>query len=141
MSYAQGNISSAKLQKQLCNAKDAMNSDQHTAPSRSGTQAMPWSDATVKKALQLKFTCGSTGYQMLLDQGQPPPSMRTLHRRLAFINFQSGILTDVFRYTKMKVRYTIKIRLSTEDWKAFTSGIVCEWIDQWMVAKTSMIAW
>ena len=57
---------------------------------------------TVQKALQLKFRCGG-GYQALLDQGLPYPSESTLNRRMSCVNFQSGILDDVFEMMKIKV--------------------------------------
>ncbi|XP_043483545.1 uncharacterized protein LOC122512006 [Leptopilina heterotoma] len=37
-----------------------------------------WSNTTVKKALRLKFACGTAGYEELLKQGFPFPSRRTL---------------------------------------------------------------
>jgi hypothetical protein len=36
-----------------------------------------WQLDTVKKALQLNFACGRRGYEMLLDQNLPLPSLRT----------------------------------------------------------------
>ncbi|XP_071744186.1 52 kDa repressor of the inhibitor of the protein kinase-like isoform X2 [Lepeophtheirus salmonis] len=41
-----------------------------------------WSNKTIKNSLQLRFTCGTSGYQMLLNQGYPLPSNRTLQRNL-----------------------------------------------------------
>lgn len=64
---------------------------------------MLWSEETVRKALQLKFACGRTGYQLLLDQGQPLPSLATLQRRVKNIDFESGLLTNVFQMLKLKV--------------------------------------
>ena len=64
---------------------------------------MLWSNVTVQKALQLKFACGTTGYAVLLDQGLPFPSIRTLQRRMAEMEFGSGILTEVFDLLRLKV--------------------------------------
>ena len=47
-----------------------------------------WSNATIKKALRLKFACGNTGYDELLRQGFPLPSRRTLSRRIEHIKFR-----------------------------------------------------
>lgn len=64
---------------------------------------MPWSDATIQKALKLKFSCGKAGYEMLLEQGQPLPSLVTLRRRLNLIEFDTGILPSVFHLLHLKV--------------------------------------
>ena len=59
---------------------------------RKGTQGMVWSEDTIRKALQLKFACGKTGYQLLIEQGHPVPCTQTLQRKMRNISFQSGIL-------------------------------------------------
>lgn len=41
-----------------------------------------WSDNTVQKAIKLRNTCGIAGYENLIAQGYPLPSVRTLHRKL-----------------------------------------------------------
>ena len=64
---------------------------------------MLWSNETVQKALQLKFTCGATGYELLIEQGVPLPSVRTLQRRMKGIDFEPGILRDVFTLLAVKV--------------------------------------
>ncbi|KAK4293129.1 hypothetical protein Pmani_034146 [Petrolisthes manimaculis] len=40
-----------------------------------------WSDDVIKKGIQLRDACGVDGYQLLLSQGQPLPSMRSLRRK------------------------------------------------------------
>ncbi|XP_032671882.1 uncharacterized protein LOC116844467 isoform X2 [Odontomachus brunneus] len=40
-----------------------------------------WSHKTIQRALQLIFVCGSNGYNKLIQQGYPFPSLRTLIRR------------------------------------------------------------
>lgn len=79
------------------------NEDQVDALRRGTMKGNRWSDATVKKALELKFSCGSTGYGVLLQQGQPLPSIRTLQRRMEAIPFNSGLLHEVFNFMKLKV--------------------------------------
>ena len=64
---------------------------------------MKWGMATVKKSLQLKLSCGRTGYELLLQQGHPLPSIRTLQRHMKDIKFDSGILAQVFDLLKLKV--------------------------------------
>ena len=64
---------------------------------------MVWSEDTIRKALQLKFACGKTGYQLLIEQGHPLPCIQTLQRKMRNISFQSGILPQVFDLLKLKV--------------------------------------
>ncbi|XP_040072343.1 uncharacterized protein LOC120844568 [Ixodes scapularis] len=64
-----------------------------------------WSNATVKSSLQIRFACGSTGYDLLLDKGFPLPSARTLRRRLEGIRFEPGVLEEVFKLLETKVAH------------------------------------
>lgn len=77
--------------------------DQVNALKRKSTKFMKWSNVTVQKALKLKFSCGSNGYEELLKQQIPLPSLRTLRRRLQHLYFDSGILTEVLEFLKIKV--------------------------------------
>ncbi|KAM7296924.1 hypothetical protein ISCGN_022079 [Ixodes scapularis] len=56
--------------------------DQLAALSRSSNRWSKWSNETVKKSLQMRFACGSTGYELLLEGNFPLPSSRTLGRWL-----------------------------------------------------------
>lgn len=62
------------------------NQDQLASLTRVSNRGSKWSEETIKKALQLHFSCGSTGYTNLLDQKQPLPSSRTLKRRVEGCN-------------------------------------------------------
>ncbi|KAJ4426849.1 hypothetical protein ANN_26648 [Periplaneta americana] len=62
-----------------------------------------WSNVTITKALKLKFSCGGSGYEELLKQGYPLPSVRTLQRRLQNLKFDSGISREVFEFLRIKV--------------------------------------
>ena len=62
-----------------------------------------WSDETVKTALGLRFSCGTSGYENLLALNFPYPSVRTLQRRLQNLKFESGLLHEVFELLKFKV--------------------------------------
>ena len=77
--------------------------DQLAALKRGGMRGTRWSASTVKKALQLRFACGSSGYKLLLQQQYPLPSERTLQRRMEAVPFQPGILVQVFDFLKLKV--------------------------------------
>ncbi|KAM7293038.1 hypothetical protein ISCGN_026168 [Ixodes scapularis] len=50
--------------------------DQLAALSRSSNRWSKWSDETVKKSLQMRFACGSTGYDLLLEGNFPLPSSK-----------------------------------------------------------------
>ncbi|XP_065280812.1 THAP domain-containing protein 1-like [Dermacentor albipictus] len=72
-----------------------LNEDQKTALERQDRTCRTWSADTVKKALQLKFACGGTGYDLLIEQGYPLPSRRTLCRRLQHLSFKPGVLHEI----------------------------------------------
>ncbi|XP_011167115.1 uncharacterized protein LOC105200996 isoform X2 [Solenopsis invicta] len=83
--------------------KKIFNDDQLEALTRRSTRGHMWSNDTIKKALRLKFFCGSSGYQQLLKEKIPLPSERTLQRKLEGINFEEGIFNDVFKLSEDKV--------------------------------------
>ena len=97
------NSSRSKLS---CNSavRKCMNVDQLKALSNKSTRGMKWSINTIIKCLKLHFFCGLTGYGELLAQGYPLPSRRTLLRSIQHSAFESGVLTDVFKYLSIKVR-------------------------------------
>lgn len=61
---------------------------------------MHWSN--VKRALQLKFSCGANGYEELLRQAVPLPSLRTLRRKLQDFKFAPGISDKMFQFLTHK---------------------------------------
>jgi hypothetical protein len=61
------------------------NSDQQRVLEEKNSRGLPWSDETIKNGLQLRFACGSTGYNTLLDKKYPLPSIRTLQRKVEHI--------------------------------------------------------
>ncbi|KAG0422517.1 hypothetical protein HPB47_001660 [Ixodes persulcatus] len=56
--------------------------DQLAALSTSSNRGSKWSNETVKESLQMRFACGSTGYDLLLEGDFPLPSSRTLRWQL-----------------------------------------------------------
>lgn len=80
------------------------NPDQLLALGKASARGCKWSHPTIKKALQLRFACGPTGYEVLLKQKQPLPSQRTLRRRMENVAFAPGILHEVFQNLKLKVQ-------------------------------------
>ncbi|XP_067210069.1 uncharacterized protein [Linepithema humile] len=74
---AQDNL---KSQLQL-NLKRIFNDDQIQILLGRNSRDFKWSNNTILKALQLRFSCGSNGYNELLAQHMPLPSERTLQRK------------------------------------------------------------
>lgn len=67
-------------------------------------QKMPrWCNDILIKAYRLKFACGSHGYQELLRNNFPLPSLRTLSRHLENFKFVPGISNEIFEFLKFKV--------------------------------------
>lgn len=62
-----------------------------------------------------RFACGTTGYNLLIQQKFPLPSVRTLERRMSKIDFRPGILNNVLTLMNLKVHsyniYTCKSKL------------------------------
>lgn len=87
--------------------KEIFNCDQVEALTRGNTanarRGMTWSDSTIESALQLKFLCGTGGYNLLLDKKIPFPSIRTLNRRIETLKLPPGILDEFFKLLKIKV--------------------------------------
>ena len=63
--------------------KSFFNPDQLKALGKKSSRGWNWSEDTINKALALKEACGVNGYEELLKQNYPLPSLRTLYRRLS----------------------------------------------------------
>jgi len=89
------NMEKARLVKRLkkCQVKN-----------KAGRKGNRWTNLQVKKALQLKFACGTTGYKLLLDQDYELPSISTLYKRSASFQFLPGIITEVFELLAIKAK-------------------------------------
>ncbi|KMQ91988.1 vam6 vps39-like protein [Lasius niger] len=79
------------------------NDDQIKVLTRKSSRGCLCSNDTIKKALRLKFSCGSSGYQELRKQKMYLPSERTLRRKLESIQFEEGICDDIFKLLEDKV--------------------------------------
>ena len=79
--------------------------DQMHAIHRDGEmRGIPWTIETIKKALQIRFACGTAGYQLLRSQHQPLTGIRTLQRYLSNnVDFESGVLCQVLDALSSKV--------------------------------------
>lgn len=60
--------------------KDIYTEHQLARLSDGTTRGRPWDMETVRRAAKLVLACGRTGYQEILNQGQPFPSLKTLNR-------------------------------------------------------------
>ena len=67
-------------------------------------QSFRYSNETIKDCLKIRLGCGISGYEMLRQLGYPFPSNRTLLRRVQHINFEGGILHDVFKMLHIKIK-------------------------------------
>ena len=63
-----------------------------------------WSNATVEKALEIRYSVGFSGYELLLEKGWPLPSVRTLNRRLECMPYQPGIIQENFDVLAQQVK-------------------------------------
>lgn len=63
-----------------------------------------WSKETIQRAIRLKLTCGSNGYQEILNQNIPLPSERTLRRNIETIDFKEGICNDILDILSSKIK-------------------------------------
>lgn len=64
-------------------------------------------DVNLKKVtitLCFRFATGTSGYEALLKMNFPLPSIRTLQRKIQALEFQGGVLTEVFDILKLKVQ-------------------------------------
>ena len=83
--------------------KKLFTEDQLVNMSRVSPHSHKWTNETYKKALKLRFACGTTGYAELLNQGHPLPSLRSLRRKMEVVSMEPGILDETFRLLKLKV--------------------------------------
>ncbi|XP_011874715.1 PREDICTED: uncharacterized protein LOC105565817 isoform X2 [Vollenhovia emeryi] len=74
---------------------EIFNEDQIKALSNQGSSCRGWSDETIKRAIRLRRTCGSVGYQQILDQNIPLPSERTLRRKMNSIELDKDVKNEI----------------------------------------------
>ena len=98
---------SKKVEENLAEAKQMLhslfNEDQlkHLKDKKSKAH---YSLNTLKKAIKLYYTCGSTGYSLLRDEGYPLPTARTIQRHLKKIPFRPGTLDAFIKKMEPKVK-------------------------------------
>lgn len=71
------------------NYRDVFNEDQCEILTSGFGKGHIWSDETINKALRLYVACGAKGYEEILQQKLPYPSIRTLQHRIKSLKFCS----------------------------------------------------
>ena len=66
-----------------------------------------WCHETILKALKLRFSCGTAGYEELLRQSFPLPSTRTLTKKMENLKFNGGISEEIFQFLHLKVSHFV----------------------------------
>ena len=80
-----------------------LSKDQIKASGLKSKRSIRWGNDILKKAIQIRFATGSTGYKLLQDMSIPLPDIRTLQRRIQHIKMEPGVLGEVFDMLKLKV--------------------------------------
>lgn len=80
-----------------------LGSDQALCLQKGTMGGTAWSTETVVKALKLKLSCRSQGYNVARELGMPLPSEPTLQKKLEGFKFAPGLLFEVIDLLKIKV--------------------------------------
>lgn len=75
------------LHQQNENLRKFLNPDQCLFLQNCVGNGIRWSNETITKALKIRLSCGSKGYQVVAQLGQPLPSERTLQRHFQHLKF------------------------------------------------------
>ena len=62
-----------------------------------------WSNLALQQSIVIYLICGSTAYRFLLGKGYPFAPISTLQRHMARVDFEAGILNDIFLLMKLKM--------------------------------------
>lgn len=92
-----------KLKRKNINFKNIFNADQQYFITYDKQRGSSWSTNTMNKALRLYVACGRKGYEEMLRQKMPYPSIRTIQYRIQGLQFKPGIFKDIFELLKIKV--------------------------------------
>lgn len=97
------NTNKKKIESTVDRLNNIFNSDQIQYLKTGNARGQAWSADTMKNALKLYMACGTKGYEEIIRQNLPYPSVRTIHNRLRNIKFSAGIVEDVFVLLQHKV--------------------------------------
>lgn len=79
----------------LSGLSEFLEEDQVRCLEKENVQGTLWSDKTLEKALKIWLSCGSRGYNVVREVGQPLPSERTLQRHLQSRKFPPEKLNTI----------------------------------------------
>lgn len=84
--------------------KSRLRADQIASLERKSNRGLKWTLKTIKDALEFKMKWGTTGYSNFVNYLPIFPSVRTLQKTVEHIQFESGILHEVFDILKQTIR-------------------------------------
>lgn len=84
--------------------KSRLRADQIASLEKKSSRGLKWSSETIKDALVFKMKWGATSYSDFINYLPIFPSVRTLQRSVEHIQFESGILDEVFDMLKQAVK-------------------------------------
>ncbi|KAH6924091.1 hypothetical protein HPB50_011262 [Hyalomma asiaticum] len=102
---AKTRVKEREHKKLMLHLSSYINEDQFTSLHRS-PRGTVWSKETLTKALKIRLSCGSRGYDMVKELGQPLPSQRTLQRHIEHCKFRPGLLVDIMDSLAVKPPFT-----------------------------------
>ncbi|CAJ1057940.1 hypothetical protein AALO_G00089630%2C partial [Xyrichtys novacula] len=82
--------------------RSIFNTDQIQSLGREKKRWIRWSNQTLKKAIQIRFTAGTTGYKTLQKMKIPRPDIRTTQQRMQHVKMEPGVLMEVIKMLKLK---------------------------------------
>ena len=82
--------------------KKIFNTDQIRALGHSKKGGIQWGKESIKKAIGIRFCCGTTGYKTLQAMNMPLPDIRTIQRRMQHVKLEPGVLGEVFDMLRLK---------------------------------------
>jgi len=84
--------------------KSRLRADQIASLERKSSRGLKWTLKTIKDALEFKMKWGTTGYSDFVNYLPIFPSVRTLQRTVEHIQFESGILHEIFDMLKQTIK-------------------------------------
>ncbi|KAH8025455.1 hypothetical protein HPB51_008370 [Rhipicephalus microplus] len=99
---AKARVKERERKKLMLHLSSYISEDQFTSLHRS-PRGKVWSKETLTKALKIRLSCGSRGYDMVKELGQPLPSQRTLQRHIEHCKFRPGLLVNIMDSLAVKV--------------------------------------
>jgi hypothetical protein len=93
-------LTHSKCSKVLRCSFPTLGPDQLHALTRKSTKGMKWSAKSIKDGLVLKMRCGTSGYSEFVSRYPLLPSVRALQSYVQFIQFESGMLQEMWDLTE-----------------------------------------